>query len=423
MASTSSLPLVAAAGRAAGGEVDLHQIRRATRKSRRMDNMTALLLALPLLVFMTVFFILPIGGILKESATDPVVPQNLPRTSALLADLPWDALPDEPLVSTLGSELLEADKNGTVGVIARRLNTDLSGFRSLVTKTVSGIVPDAPLTLSNLVEIDKRWSDAKYWSALKRASATPSSYYLLAALDLKRDETGDIVKQPDHLATFLPVLLRTLVISIVVTAISVAVAIPLSYFIVTLVSQRRAAVALFFVMLPFWTSALVRITGWTVLLQKDGIVNQSIQYIAPGTQPLEMLYTNLSMYLGLIHLMLPFMLVPIYAAMRQVDPMTTKAALSLGARPLPAFLRVFLPQCARGIGSGCAIVFILTLGTYTTPVLLGGAGQQMLSYFISFYTNQQLNWNMAAALSVVLLVMTLIACLLGARFFVKGGAR
>lgn len=418
MTATLSQSASVTAGRASGDGVDMRAVRRAALRSRRMDNLTALLLTLPLLVFMAVFFILPIGNILKESATDPVVPQNLPRTSEMLGSLPWNTLPEPPLVETFGVELREADANGAVGVIARRLNSDVSGFRSLITKAVSGIKPDVPLTLADMTSIDKRWSDPAYWSALKRAAGTPSSYYLLAALDLKRDEAGSIVKQPDHLATFLPVLLRTLIISIVVTVICVVIAIPLSYFIVNL-SERKAALALFFVMLPFWTSALVRITGWTVLLQKDGIINQLIQTVLPGTQPLEMLYTDLSMYLGLIHLMLPFMLVPIYAAMKQVDPLTRKAALSLGARPMPAFLRVFLPQCARGIGSGCAIVFILTLGTYTTPVLLGGAGQQMLSYFISFYTNQQLNWNMAAALSVVLLIMTLLACAFGARFFIK----
>jgi len=396
----------------------MKDIRRAARRSRRIDDLTALLLTLPLLVFMTVFFVLPIGGILKESATDPVITKNLPRTAELLSQLQWNTLPDAPLVAALGSELLQADQKGTVGAISRRLNTDVSGYRSLLTKTVSAIKRDFPLTLADMAGIDKRWSDPAYWSALKRASGTPSSYYLLAAVDLKRDDFGSVAKQPEHVATFLPILLRTLVISIVVTAICVIVTVPLSYFISNL-SEKRAAIALFFVMLPFWTSALVRITGWTVLLQKDGIVNQVIQLASPGVQPLEMLYTDFSMYLGLIHLMLPFMLVPIYTAMRQVDPLTKKAALSLGARPLPAFLRVFLPQCARGIGSGCAIVFILTLGTYTTPVLLGGAGQQMLSYFISFYTNQQLNWNMAAALSVVLLIMTIIVCRLGARFFVK----
>lgn len=385
------------------------------RRNRLRADAISIAFLLPLLLFLGFFFLVPIGATLKESVSDRDVRLALPMTADKLQRMAWATLPDPDLIATFSAELSKAKTEDTVGAVARRMNTEISGFRSLIGKTARAVAEKPVATIADLKSVDRRWGEVKYWSALKNASSSPSPYYVLAALDLKRGVDGSIERQPADLAIFVPILVRTLVVSLAVTLICMVMAVPTAYFLVGL-RGWRAGLGLFLVMLPFWTSALVRITGWTVILQKDGLLNQLLMAIAPISAPLDMMYTEFSMYVGLVHLMLPFMIVPIYSAMRQIDPATVKAALSLGARPAAAFRRVFLPQCVSGIGAGAAIVFILTLGSYTTPVLLGGAGEQMVSYFISFYTNQMLNWNMGAALSVMLLAVTIVACLIGRRF-------
>jgi putative spermidine/putrescine transport system permease protein len=162
------------------------------------------------------------------------------------------------------------------------------------------------------------------------------------------------------------------------------------------------------VLLPFWTSLLVRTTAWIVLLQNEGIVNQALLFLRLIDHPVRLIYNRFGVYVAMTHVLLPFMVLPLYGVMHAIKPVYMRAALSLGARPSVAFARVYLPLTLPGVGAGCLLVFILALGYYITPALVGGAADQMISYFIAFYTTDTVNWGMASALGAVLLVSTLV---------------
>ena len=161
------------------------------------------------------------------------------------------------------------------------------------------------------------------------------------------------------------------------------------------------------VLLPFWTSILVRTAAWTVLLQKFGLLNDLLLWLGLTSDRLELMYSRTGLIIAMTHIQLPFTLLPIYSVMRSVTPSLMRAAQSLGARPFTAFWRVYLPQVMPGVLAGCLLTFILCLGYYITPVLIGGASDQLISNFIANYVNVELNWEMAAALSFVLLASTL----------------
>jgi putative spermidine/putrescine transport system permease protein len=161
------------------------------------------------------------------------------------------------------------------------------------------------------------------------------------------------------------------------------------------------------VMLPFWTSLLVRTAAWVVLLQREGLINSALMKLGLVAEPLTLIYNRTGVLIAMTHVLLPFMILPLYNVLRQLPPNTMRAAASLGAPPLAAFLRVYLPLAAPGIGAGALMVFIMALGYYITPALVGGGGDQMLSYFVATYTTETGNWGMAAALGLVLLATTL----------------
>jgi putative spermidine/putrescine transport system permease protein len=169
---------------------------------------------------------------------------------------------------------------------------------------------------------------------------------------------------------------------------------------------QRAALFLFLVLLPFWTSLLVRTVAWVVLLQREGILNNLLLSLGVVHEPLRMIFNRFAVYVAMVHVLLPFMVLPLFAVMKGISPTYERAAASLGASPFTTFRRVFLPQTLPGIGAGCLMVFIQALGYYITPALVGGADDQMISYFIAFYASRTVNWGMAAALSIMLLAAT-----------------
>jgi putative spermidine/putrescine transport system permease protein len=205
---------------------------------------------------------------------------------------------------------------------------------------------------------------------------------------------------------YLRVLRTTLTIGLQVTVICLLIGYPLAYFLSTLES-KWARPLLILVLIPFWTSFLVRTYAWMVLLQRRGVINQWLMDLGLTSEPIQMIYNRMGVLIGMVHVLLPFMVLPLYAVMRSIGPEYMRAAASLGARPLRAFLRVYLPQTMPGIGAGCLLVFILALGYYITPALVGGGNDQMVSYFVAFYTNQTVNWGLAAALGAVLLLTVL----------------
>lgn len=396
-------------GLGSGGNIGIAgrpQLAAALRRVERMRKLRAIALIAPLFLYLLLNFMLPIGGMLLRSFEDPELPTVLPRTAAALHVWKGDGLPPPELVETFGQELAVAWKAGTLSAAANRLNYDINGFRTLLFKTARQ-VGNEPATLELLSQIDARWSERETWSALRHAAGPYTMFYLLAALDRRVTADGEIARTSPQQAIFITVFERTFWISFVVTATCLVLAYPVAYLLAT-VRERVGNLLLIVVLLPFWTAVLVRTTAWMVLLQREGMVNGLLNAAGFADEPLALIYNRTGVYIGMTYVLLPFMILPIYGVMKGISPHPVRAALSLGARPFVAFWRVYLPQTMPGIVAGAMLVFIQAIGFYVTPALMGSADDQMISYFIAFYTNQTLNWGMAAALGLILLVTTLL---------------
>jgi putative spermidine/putrescine transport system permease protein len=225
------------------------------------------------------------------------------------------------------------------------------------------------------------------------------------AVDLIRSADGSLGWADQDQGIFLAVLGRTLLIASMVTVGTLLLGYPVAY-VLTLAPRGVGSVMLLMVLLPLWTSLLVRTTAWVALLQTDGVINDVLMFLGLIDEKVQLIYTRVGTVTAMIHIQLPFTILPIYSVMRAINPSHVRAARSLGAGPLSAFWRVYAPQTLPGVIAGCLMTFILSLGYYITPALVGGANDQMVSNLISIYINRELNWGMAAALGVVLLTVT-----------------
>jgi putative spermidine/putrescine transport system permease protein len=387
---------------------DTSSLKTRLRRAERRRKVAAFGLVAPLFLFILLTFALPIGGMLLRSVEDPEVSSVLPHTEDSLKTWDGKAVPNQDTFRALAIDLTAAKQAGTITAAARRLNYDINGFRSLLMAAARKIpAADAPDPHAAFVEIDKRWDDRATWAAISRARGPVTDFYLLAAVDMQRDVNGQITRSAPERAIYLDVLQRTFRISLTVTVLCLLLAFPVAY----LMSTQPAKVAnilMILVLLPFWTSLLVRTTAWVVLLQNEGLVNHLLIWLGIIEKPMRLIYNSIGVHVAMTHVLLPFMILPLYSTMKAISPVYMRAAASLGAPPPVAFLRVYLPQCLPGIAAGCLLVFILAIGYYITPALVGGAGDQMLSYFIAFYTTDSVNWGMASALGAVLLATTMI---------------
>jgi putative spermidine/putrescine transport system permease protein len=383
-------------------------LRRRLRRSERLRRWQAALLVAPLLLFLLVCFLLPIAGMLLRSVDNPELRTVMPETAALIRDWSGEGLPDEQVFATFAAELRAARDARTHASVAKRLAYELAGFRSLLMTTARNLpAQPAGSWRESLIGLDPQWGEPATWVVIQRAAAPLTPLYLLAALDRQQDAAGQIVRAPPEQAIYVDIFLRTFWISFVVTCWCLLLGYPLAYKLASL-PVRISNLLLMLVLLPFWTSLLVRTGAWVVLLQREGPVNALLQALYITDQPLQLVYNRLGVYVAMTHILLPFMVLPLYSVMRGIPPEYMRAAASLGARPLRAFWRVYLPQTVPGIGAGCLLVFILAIGYYITPALVGGINDQMISYFVAFYTNQTVNWGMASALGAVLLIATLL---------------
>jgi putative spermidine/putrescine transport system permease protein len=306
----------------------------------------------------------------------------------------------------LVTDIHAAREAGTLASAATRLNYDIPGFRTLLFGTSRQLPADIKgPARETLIGVDPKWGERETWVAIRRAGTSVTDFYLLAALDLDRDVDNAIVGAPAEQRVFRNVLGRTLWISGVVTAICLLLGYPVAL-VIARQPPQRAAMLLFLVLLPFWTSLLVRTVAWVVLLQKEGVLNALLLSLGIVDAPLKMIFNRFAVYVAMVHVLLPFMVLPLYSVMRGIPSTYLRAASSLGASPWTAFRRVYLPQTMPGIAAGCLMVFIQALGYYITPALVGGADDQMISYFIAFYASRTVNWGMAAALSIMLLAAT-----------------
>ncbi len=382
-------------------------LRRALRRSGRREQWRAALLVLPLFAFLLGTFIVPIGSMLSRAVFDSDIARILPHVSSELRHWDGRALPPDSAFAALVVDLRAAREAGTLASAATRLNYDIAGFRTLLITTgrrVSNESIGEPKQA--LIAIDPKWGEQETWAAIARAGRPVTDFYLLAALDLHRDAADAITSAASEQAVFRNVLGRTLWISSVVTLACLLLGYPVALFIARQ-PPSRAAILLFLVLLPFWTSLLVRTVAWVVLLQREGILNNLFLSLGLVHEPIRMIFNRFAVYVAMVHVLLPFMVLPLYAIMKGISPTYERAAASLGATPFTAFRRVYIPQTLPGVAAGCLMVFIQALGYYITPALVGGADDQMISYFIAFYASRTVNWGMAAALSIMLLAATL----------------
>ncbi|MFK4509721.1 ABC transporter permease [Bradyrhizobium daqingense] len=387
-------------------------LKRQLKRVERARQFKALGLILPLLVFLLFTFAGPIAGMLWRSVEDRDVRQVLPHTIAALAG--WDGknLPDEEAFAALVSDIQAARAAGTLAVAAKRLNYALNGFRTILTSTGRNLkgAPERGTAKETLTRINPAWRERATWTAIRDAGGPVTSFYLLAALDLVRNADGAIVSAPPDQAIYRNVFARTFLISLSVTVLCLILGFPVAYLLATL-PPARSNLLMIFVLLPFWTSLLVRTCAWIVLLQSKGVVNDSLHWLGIIDEPLRLIYNRFGVCVAMTHVLLPFMILPLYSSMKAISPAYMRAAASLGAPPVTAFLRIYLPQTLPGIGAGSLLVFILALGYYITPALVGGAADQMISYFIALYTTETANWGLASALGAVLLLATVLLAL------------
>ena len=204
---------------------------------------------------------------------------------------------------------------------------------------------------------------------------------------------------------YVRVLTNTFWIAILTTAVCLLIGYPFAY-LMTVVPGRIAGVLLIAVLLPFWSSALVRTFAWQVILRDTGIINSFLVDTGLVSEPLPLIRTTTGVIIGMSHILLPFMVLPIWAVLRRIDPEYSRAAANLGASPATAFRRIVLPLSLPGVLAGCLLVFVLALGFYITPALLGGPRDQMISQLIVEQVERQLDWGFAAAMSVLLMAAT-----------------
>ncbi|MGA4323414.1 MULTISPECIES: ABC transporter permease [Pseudomonas] len=378
-------------------------------RAERFNRLKSKALILPLLLFLLLTFLLPIGALLLRSVDNPEVVGSLPRTVEAISAWDGRGLPDESVYQAIASDIVEARRNQSLGDLSKRLNMELAGFRSLVSSTARKLpLREEPASYQEaFLDLDERWGDPAYWQVIRRNASPVTPYYLLAALDHRIDDLGELAKATPDQAIYLDIFARTFWMSLVITAICLVLAYPLAYLLANL-PTRSGNLLMILVLLPFWTSILVRVAAWIVLLQSGGLINSALMSLGIIEQPLQLVFNRSGVYVAMVHIMLPFMILPIYSVMKGISPSYMRAAVSLGCHPFASFWRVYFPQTLAGVGAGCLLVFILSIGYYITPALLGSPNDQMISYFVAFYTNTTINWGMATALGGLLLAATLV---------------
>ena len=362
-------------------------------------------LALPLVAFIGVTFLVPLAMMLARSVYDPAVAEALPDTLAALRDWDGSSDPGEAAYAAAARELVRAREERTIGRVASRVNRVQSGLRSVVVRSARRLleVPGGPWR-AVMLDIDDDWGDPATWRAIRTAGDRLTARHYLNAVDLQRLPDGSIARQPADRRIYLALLWRTFVVSLGITGLCLLLGYPIAYLIAHAPPQR-AGLLLGLVLLPFWTSLLVRTTSWIVLLQTQGVVNDllvAIGLVADDGR-IALIYNMTGTVVAMTHVLLPFMVLPVYSIMRAIPAQQMNAAASLGASFPHAFLRVYWPQTLSGAGAGSLLVFILAIGYYITPALVGGQSGQLISNFIAYHMQTSLNWGLAGALGGILL--------------------
>ena len=376
----------------------------------------------PLFLFLLAFFAVPIGSVLYFSISNPEVVGMLPRVTAALAEWDGQEVPGEATFAALIEDLRVGYADRTLPKVSLRLNYEVSGFRSLLMRTGRKAKRMEAPYKEAFLKRDERWGELIFWRTLKGNDSRFTAHYLLQAIDLDLQWDGSVARAPPEQRIYISNLLRTLWIAFVVTLACFLAGYPVAYLIAN-APPRLAKILILMVPLPFWTSLLVRTAAWVIVLQKAGVVNDALLGLGLIEEPLALIFNRTGVYISMVHILLPFMILPLYSVMKGISPDHMRAAASLGAAPARAFLKVYFPQTLPGLAAGCLLVYVIALGFYITPALIGGGSDQMLAYLIAEFATNTANWGLAGALAIVLLLCIVVLYPLYHRFAGTGGIK
>lgn len=365
----------------------------------------------PLLLLVLGAFLVPLGMTLATAVQDRELTEALPQTRAELARWDGTGIPDEATFAALVREAAGALADRRLGPLSARLNFERTGMRTALLRVArAGEGLAAPFQPA-VIAIDPRWGETASWTLMARASGPTTRLYLLRALDLTRAQDGTVAPVGPDQALFQTLFLRTLWVSVIVTVACLLLGYPVAALIASL-SPPWSSVAMALVLIPFWSSVMVRSTAWFALLAREGPVNDVLLALGLIGAPLQMVGTRFAVLLATVQVLLPVAILPMVGVMRRLDRRYIRAAASLGAGGFRCFFKVWLPLTLPGVLAGGAMVFLLAVGFYITPALMGGERDQLVAWFIAQFLVRDVNWGMAAALSVYLLIMAGIVLLL-----------
>ena len=389
-------------------------LKRSLAQALRREKTRALLLIAPLLIFVLISFIFPIASMLFRSVENDIVAETLPNTVVVLAK--WDSskgeLPGEDVYAAMAVDMVAAVDAKAHTKLGTRLNYEQTGISSLFRKSGRKIkkwdVPNDGPYKEKFIAVHDGWGDMEVWRTIQTHSGRITSGYFLNAIDMQKTPDGPQA-QPEDKQILITLFKRTLIMSMIITVSCILLGYPVAWILANL-PMRKANLLMILVLLPFWTSLLVRTSAWKVMLQQQGVINDVLVWLGlvSDTDRLVMINNQFGTIVAMTHILLPFMILPMYSVMQTIPETYLRAAKSLGATNWTAFWRVYFPQTVPGIGAGSILVFILSIGYYITPEIVGGTKGVFISNRIAYHISSSLNWGLAAALGAILLAVVLI---------------
>ncbi len=402
---TQTGPVLAADGR---------PLKQSLARSLRNQKLRALALIAPLLIFVLFSFIWPIGVMLFRSVENGEVAETLPNTVAALND--WDStagdLPPEAVYQAFTEDMVVAIAAKNHTKIGTRLNYEKTGMSSMFRRSGRTMKKWDPETdgpfKEKLIDVHDGWGDIETWKTIQTHSVKYTNGYFLNAVDMQRTPEG-AQAQPEEKRILVKLFGRTMWMSMIIMGSCILLGYPVAYILANL-PARKANLLMILVLLPFWTSLLVRTSAWKVMLQQQGVINDVLVWIGLVADDARLIMINnqFGTIVAMTHILLPFMILPMYSVMQTIPETYVRASKSLGATNWTTFWRVYFPQSVPGIGAGSILVFILSIGYYITPEIVGGTKGVFISNRIAYHISSSLNWGLAAALGAILLAAVLI---------------
>ena len=389
---------------------DGRSLRDALRRSGRVARRRAFYLVLPILAFLLLTFAFPIVQFMARSVYNPTVADYLPNTASAIGGWDGTGVPGEDVFAAMAKDMAAGYKDRMIGRVAAQINRELPGYRSVIMGTARQAGDMKPPYREKFLEANKKWGDLDMWRLVKRSTRVITPLYYLLATDFHYDSHGNIVQQPPNSRVYRLLFFRTVWMSGTITLLTILLGYPVSYLLAAL-PLRKANLLMILVLLPFWTSLLVRTAAWIVILQREGVLNDLLVWLGVinNGERLRLIYNQLGTIIAMTHILLPFMILPLYSVMKTIPPSYMRAARSLGAGQVTAFRRVYLPLTIPGLAAGVLLVFILAIGYYITPALVGGDSGIFISNMIAQNMQSSLaNLKLGAALSTILLAFVLL---------------